>query len=70
MEVLTTVKRGRIPDSIMDEIRRIARVIAFLPTAKELAGRGRCSVRAVQYHLRKIALYEKSIAHCDKTKLR
>lgn len=56
----------KIPESVMDEIRRIARITAPLPTAKELAARGRCSVRVVQYHLRKISLYEKRLAYCDK----
>jgi hypothetical protein len=62
------MKRARVPDFLMDEIRRIARITAPLPTPKELAAKGSCSVRVVQYHLRKIALYEKRLAHYDKRK--
>lgn len=46
----------------MDEIHRIARIKATLPTAKELAARGQCATRAVQYHLHKITLREKRLA--------
>lgn len=54
---------SRVPDFIIDELHRVARVKASLPTVKELAARGQCSVRQVQYHLRKITLREKRLTY-------
>jgi len=54
--------RRRVPLFILDEIERVARTKAQLPTAKELAARGGCTVDQVRYHLRKIFHRERRIA--------
>jgi hypothetical protein len=59
-----------LPDDVMADIHRIARAAAQLPTAKELAARGKCSLRLIHYHIRRLANYEKKLANLEKRSVR
>lgn len=53
--------RKRIDQAILDEVFYVARMLARLPTTKELAARGKCSQRQIQYHLHKQLVRERRI---------
>ena len=54
------VKR-RVSQAVLDEVFHVARILAGLPTPKEIAARGDCHVRQVQYHLHKAIMREKRL---------